>query len=144
MVIMISMSMISDLMYIDTCNWCKFPPTAAWKAHATSGSLNVQRPNLILSWVGFLVFFRRTRKVIIIMVASLICPRKAPCLMMLTPERSASSPRCGQSDCGVSPLGCVVHLLDSLRGPRVFASSWLLKIANSWSLGPLSFVSSLQ
>ena len=42
-----------------------FPPIVAWNLPATSGFLNLSRSILSLDWVGFLVFFRRTRKVII-------------------------------------------------------------------------------
>ena len=42
-----------------------FPPIVAWNLPATSGFLNLSRSNLSLDWIGFLVFFRRTRKVII-------------------------------------------------------------------------------
>ena len=40
-----------------------FPPIVAWNLPATSGFLKLSRSNLSLNWVGFLVFFRRTRKV---------------------------------------------------------------------------------
>ena len=39
---------------------------------------------------------------------------------------------------------CHVLLLDGLSGPRMFVSTRLLKIANSRSLRPLSFISTLQ
>ena len=42
-----------------------FPPIVAWNLPATSGFLNLSRSTLSLDWVGFFVFFRRTRKVII-------------------------------------------------------------------------------
>ena len=42
-----------------------FPPIVAWNLPATSGFLNLSRSNLSLDWVGFFIFFRRTRKVII-------------------------------------------------------------------------------
>ena len=62
---------------------------------------------------------------------------------------SASPLECNQSSCGVwlwcCPFGlCNVHLLDALWWPNVFANTRSLKVANSRSLSPLSFVSLLQ
>ena len=73
-----------------------------------------QDQNLSLGWFGFLAFFRRTRKVIITRSWSL--PMSAPgkllvlwmCQLLIG---SASSPRCNQSGCGVSHLGCAMSIL---------------------------------
>ena len=59
---MLSMSLSSSLGLMSGAN---FPPIIAWNVPATSGFLILSRSNLSLDWVGFLVFFRRTRKVII-------------------------------------------------------------------------------
>ena len=62
--------------------WYKFPTYLAWNVPAASSFLNFSRSNLSLDWVGFFVFFRRTRKVIITKSSSLpmsAASRKAPC-----------------------------------------------------------------
>ena len=42
-----------------------FPHIVAWNVPTTPGFLNFSSSNLSFDWVGFLVFFRRNRKVII-------------------------------------------------------------------------------
>ena len=131
-VIMVSMSMSSLLSPMSGAN---FPPTVAWKVQAISGSLSVSRSNLSLGWFAFLAFFRRTRKVSITRPWSL--PMSAPGKLLIG---SASSPRCYQSGCGVSHLGCAMSIFWMVCEGQ----GCLLKVAYSRSLRHLSFVSILQ
>ena len=82
---MLSVSMLSSLRLMSGAN---FPPVVAGNVPATSGCLNLSRSNLSLDWVGFYVFFRRTRKVII--TRSWALPMSAPgkllVLWTLTPD----------------------------------------------------------
>ena len=124
-----------------------FPHIVAWEVHATSGSLNFSRSNLSLGWFGFLTFFRWTRKVIITRSWSLpmSAPEKLLVLWMLTPGLKCFLTKMLSIWlwCFWSGL-CKVLSLDGLWGQRVFLSTRLLKVANSRSLRPLSFVSILQ
>ena len=82
---MLSMSMSLILKLIGDVN---FSAVVAWNAPATSGVLNFSKSNLSLDWVGFLVFFRRTRNVIIPKSWSLpmSAPGKLLVLWTLTPD----------------------------------------------------------
>ena len=86
------------------------PPIIAWKALITVGTFSFSRSNLILGWVGFLEFLRRVWKVIITM--SWLLPTSAAVLVLavLIPERTVSSPKCGQSGCDVFHLGCAMSI----------------------------------
>ena len=70
---MLSLSMLSSLTLMSGAN---FPPIVAGNVLATSGFLNFSRLNLSFDWFDLLVFFRRTRKVIITKSWSL--PMSAP------------------------------------------------------------------
>ena len=59
---MLSMSMSSFLGLMSASN---FPPIVASNVPITSGFRKFSRSNLSLYWVGFLVFVRKTQKVII-------------------------------------------------------------------------------
>ena len=82
---MLSMSISSSLRLMSGAN---FLPIVAWNVPATSGFLNLSRSNLSLDWVGFLVFFKRTRKVISTRSWSLpmSTPGKLLVLWTLTPD----------------------------------------------------------
>ena len=59
---MLSMPLSSSLKSMSSAN---FSPIVVWNVPGASRFLNFSRSNLILDWVGFLVFFRLTQKVII-------------------------------------------------------------------------------
>ena len=83
MVIMVPVSMSSFLRRISGAN---FQPIVAWKAHATSGSLNFSRSNLSLCWVGVLAFYAPPQKVAgyyvipseLLSVCPSVCPSVRP------------------------------------------------------------------
>ena len=93
---------------------------------------------------GLLILFSRRWQASISKSWSLpmSAPRKLRILAMFTSDRNRFLTRIWLWCC---PFGiCQVHFLVVLWWPKVFANTRSLKRANSTSLSPLSFVSSLQ
>ena len=80
-----------------------------------------------------------------VMVISYVCFRKAPCPMDTNSWLELLPHQDVVNLVVMLPVWASglyhVHLLGELWGPRVFVSTRLLKVANSESLRPLSFVS---
>ena len=80
-----------------------------------------------------------------VVVISKVCFWELRVLAPFTPDRKRFLTRMQSLWLWCCPFGlCQVHLLDALWWPKVFANTRSLKVANSGSLSPLSFVSSLQ
>ena len=112
----------------------------------TLGSFTFSRSNLSLMCFGLLILFRRRWKVIISKLWSLLMSThgKLRVLAMFTPDQKRFLTRIWSVWLWCCPFGlCQVHLLDSLWEPKEFMNTRSLKVANSGSLSPLSFVSSL-
>ena len=76
-IIIVSMSLFS---FSSRMSGTNFPHIFAWKAFATVGSFSFSRSYCILVLVGFMILFRRSRKVIIrsSFITSCICSWEAP------------------------------------------------------------------
>ena len=144
MVVIESMSVYSLFMMVRGAN---FPPIIACKVSNTLGSFSFSGSNFSLVCFGLLILFRQRQKVIISKSWSLpmSAPGKLCVLALFTPDRKHCLTRMWSISLWCCPFGlCQVHLLDALCWPKVFANTRLLKVANSISLSPLLFVSSLQ
>ena len=143
-VIIESMSVSSLLMMVRDAT---FPPFIAWEVSNTLGFFSFSRSNVSLMCFGSLILFRRRWKVIITKSWSLpmSAPGKLRVLALFTPGRKRFLARMWSIWLWCCPIEQrQVHLLDALWWPKVYTNTRSLKVANSRSLSPLSFVSSLQ